>query len=197
MITVAQIAPLRQQQTGFDETEQLKAKLAQLRYARQPFYLNAEEFEEILEWKLGQQMGRQRKMRTANTEEIIRPITGVALSISHSDQEYELELRVRTLCVLRGVGVPVASAILALTFPEKYAVIDFRGWRQIFGEERKVFFVSEYKRYMTEIRRLASELGWLAQETDYAIWEYDKRNHGKAGYYRMSRSINAGSPPSL
>jgi hypothetical protein len=74
------------------------------------------------------------------------------------------------------VGVPVASAVLALVFPEEYAVIDFRGWRQLFDEEKTVFFTPDYKKYMREIRRLANELGWHAQEVDHAIWEYDRRN---------------------
>jgi 2C-methyl-D-erythritol 2,4-cyclodiphosphate synthase len=74
------------------------------------------------------------------------------------------------------VGVPVASAILALVFPEKYSVIDFRGWRQVFGEERTTFSVSDYRRYLTEIQKLAQELGWIVQEVDLAIWEYDRIN---------------------
>lgn len=77
-----------------------------------------------------------------------------------------------------GVGVPVASAVLALVFPEKYAVIDFRGWRQVFGEERTTFSVSDYRRYLREIRRLALELEWCVQEVDLAIWEYDRINGG-------------------
>ena len=179
MITAAQIAPLRKQQIDYSETEQLKAKLAQLRIERQPLYLTATEFEEILQWKLGQQIGRQRDKRAANTDEIIHAVTGLALTITHPDKEYELELRVGILCSLRGVGVPVASAVLALVFPEEYAVIDFRAWRQIFGEEQPTLFIPEYKKYMREIRRLADELGWPMQEVDHAIWEYDRRNSSK------------------
>lgn len=82
------------------------------------------------------------------------------------------------MCASR-VSVPVASAILALVFPEKYAVIDFRVWRQVFDEERTTFSVSDYKRYLHEIQRLAHELGWQVQEVDFAIWEYDRRNSWK------------------
>jgi len=116
-------------------------------------------------------------LRIANTEEIIRAVTGLALTITHSDKEYQLELQIDILCAVRGVGVPVASAVLALTFPQEYAVIDFRGWRQVFGNDRTVFFTPDYKRYMQKIRPLAKELGWCVQEVDYAIWEYDRRNN--------------------
>jgi hypothetical protein len=177
MITVAQIEPLRTASIDYKETESLKDDLAKMRRERQPLYLNVEEFEEILQWKLGQQIGRQRDRRSANTEETIKAVTGLALTITHADKEYQLELRVNILCALRGVGVPVASAVLALVFPEEYAVIDFRVWRQIFGEDQKTFFIQDYKRYMCKIHRLANELGWPVQEVDHAIWEYDRRNN--------------------
>jgi hypothetical protein len=177
MITAREIVPLHKQAIDFDDTEQLKAKFAQLRRERKPLYLTVSEFEEILEWKLGKQIGRQRDMRAANTDEIIRAVTGLALTITHPDKEYELELRTDILCALRGVGVPVASAVLALVFPEEYAVIDFRNWRQLFNEDKTVFFTPEYKRYMEKIRLLANELGWSVQEVDHAIWEYDRRNN--------------------
>ncbi len=94
----------------------------------------------------------------------------------HPDnKDCELELRVNALCLLRGVSVPVASAMLALVYPDEYAVIDFRGWRQVFGEERQVFQTRDYKEYMREIRRLAKELGWTPQRVDHVIWEYDRR----------------------
>jgi hypothetical protein len=90
VIAAKQIAPLYKQAVDYKETERLKAKLAQLRRERQPLYLTATEFEEILQWKLGQQIGRQRKIRTVNTDEIIRAVTGLALTITHPDEEYEL-----------------------------------------------------------------------------------------------------------
>jgi len=178
MITAAQIAPLRTAAIDYEKTKRLKEKLARVRRERQPLYLTKAEFEEILQWKLGQQIGRQRERRSANTEEIIRAVTGLALTITHSDKEYELELRMGILCALRGVAIPVASAVLAHAFPEEYAVIDFRGWRQIFGEGETVFSIPKYKRYLREVRRLADELGWPVQEVDHAIWEYAGRNRG-------------------
>ncbi len=176
MITASQIKNLKTASIDFNETEQLKLKLARLQKERQKFFLTGSEFDDILRWKLRGQYGRQRTRRASNTEELIRTITGVALTITHPDKDYELELRVHLLCSLRGVGVPVASAILALVYPQEYAVIDFRGWRQIFGEDRSTFSVANYKRYMKEIRKLARELGWLVQEVDLAIWEYDRRH---------------------
>jgi len=176
MITASQIAPLRGQASDAAKTDQLKADLARLRSERDPLYLTVDEFDRILRWKLRQQIGRQRIRRSVNTDVVIRSVTGLALTITHDDPDYQTELRIGVLRSLRGVDVAVASAFLALSFPEDYAVVDFRGWRQVFDEDRRTFSISDYKRYLWEIRRLARELGWPAQEVDLAIWEYDRRN---------------------
>jgi|DewCreStandDraft_5_1066085.scaffolds.fasta_scaffold03345_3 thermostable 8-oxoguanine DNA glycosylase len=176
MIEAAQLIPYRTSSDDFAETKRLKEKFATLPQKRVPLYLTLEEFDEILRWKLLGQYERLRERFKANTEEVIRTVTAAALSLTHPDEEYEIELRLGILCSLRGVGVPVASAILALVFPESYAVVDFRVWRQVFDEERTTFSVADYKRYLREIRRLARELGWTVQEVDLAIWAYDRNN---------------------
>jgi len=176
MITAAQIVSYRTSADDYQETERLKTSLSCLRRERVPLYLTGAEFEQILTWKLRSQYGRQRERRKANTEDVVRAVTGLALTITHPDDEYETELRVATLCALRGVSVPVASAVLALVFPEKYAVIDFRGWRQVFGKEKAVFTIRDYCRYLRELRLLADQLRWPVQEVDLAIWEYDRKN---------------------
>ena len=176
MITAVQLIPYRVSGDDNALTEHLEAHFAQMKRERHPFYLTLDEFDQALQWKLRGQYGRQRERRKANTDDVVRVVTGAAFAIEHPDKDYETELRFGILCTLRGVGVPVASAILALVFPERYAVIDFRGWRQVFGEDRTVFSVSDYKRYLREIQTLAQELGWPVQEVDLAIWEYDRIN---------------------
>lgn len=174
MITAEQLIPYRTASIDYAEIERLKAAFARLRSERRPLYLTAAEFDAILQWKLRGQYGRRAGIRQANTEDVVQIVTGAALSVSHPDEDYEVELRLGILGSLRGVGIPVASAILALVFPEQYAVIDVRGWRQIFGEVKRTFSVADYKRYLREVKRLAVELGWLVQEVDLAMWEYDR-----------------------
>lgn len=175
MITADQIRHLRQGSVDYDEMQNLLSRFASIRTTRQPLFLTGDDFDALLRWKLRSQYGRQERWRQANTEEVIRSVTGVALTIMHPDPDYQLELRVGLLCTLRGVGVPVASAVLTLVFPECYGVIDFRAWRQVFGSQRSAFSVQDYKRYLSNIRHLAQELGWTVQQVDLAIWEYDRR----------------------
>ncbi len=63
-----------------------------------------------------------------------------------------------------GVGVPVASAVLALTEPLEYGIIDVRAWAQVFGTRKKSFDDRDYARHMTRIWDLAAELSWRAQQ---------------------------------
>lgn len=174
MLPSTQLVPYRTSSDDYTQTERLKTKFVRLRRERQSLYLTPEEFDAILHWKLRSQYGRGKARRIANTEAVVRTVTGAAFSITLPDEDYEIELRLGLLCCMRGVGVPVASAVLALVFPEKYAVIDFRGWRQVFNEERRAFSIADYKRYLRAVSRLAEELGWPVQEVDLAIWEYDR-----------------------
>jgi len=175
LIKTARIVLLRGHEIDHVQTLRLKAKLRHLRKVRRPFYLTGAELGEILRWKFGQKARSGRYRREASMEDVIRNVTSVALTITHSDKDYELELRVSILCALREVSIMVASAILALAFPDEYAVIDFRVWRQLFGKRKYAFSISDYRKYMRVMRVLAEQLGWPVQEVDHAIWEYDRR----------------------
>jgi hypothetical protein len=175
VIQAADIEKLRKEAIDYQETEQLKADLQRLRKEREPFYLTGRDLDPIFEWKLRGQFSRNKKRREENSDRIYEIITRAAFSIREDDWKLEAELRVAVLTVLHGVGVPVASAILALADPDRYCVVDFRGWRAVFGEERSGFDIPSYIRYLSKIRQLAQELGWSVQETDLAVWEYDRR----------------------
>ncbi len=178
MIKASEVAELRTVSEDYPETQRLMSLFARLRQERDPLFLTLSEFDEVLRWKLRGQYGRSHLRRQGNTESVIQTVTGAALSLSHKDPEYELELRVAILCALRGVSVPVASAVLTLVFPQSYGVVDFRVWRQLFGEERRQFGISEYKRYLKKVCALAEELNWTVQEVDLAIWAYDMKHGG-------------------
>lgn len=177
MIQPRQITHLRTTSDDYAFTEEVKDEVRLVRSTRKPFYLTATELERIFEWKLRSQYGRQQEQRARNTEAIYQTVTRAAFEIEDADWEYEATVRLGILTALPGVGVPVASAILALTEPDRYCVIDFRGWRAIFGTDRRGFSVANYRAYVSEVGQLAHELGWPVQETDLALWEYDRRTN--------------------
>ncbi|MEZ5125325.1 MAG: hypothetical protein R2826_03635 [Thermoleophilia bacterium] len=178
---------LRLDDADWQAHQQLKAKFAAARKQRDPMYLTESEFFEVAHWKLINQYGRAKRYLESNSAERIEAITSRALSFRDPDPDIEMVGRVTMLRVLPGVGMGVASAILALCFPEQYAPIDFRVWRQLFDSDLSMFEVPEYRRYLKRLRELADELAsldpandWPIQLVDYFAWEYDAAT-SKAG----------------
>ena len=71
----------------------------------------------------------------------------------------------------------MASAVLALTFPDDYRVAYFRGWRALFGEDRREFTTSQYLTYRAAADCVAHMLDWSVQERNHALWELGRRTH--------------------
>lgn len=176
MIQAADIAQLHTAAEDYPEAERLKADLRLLRKIREPFFLTKTNLDPIFKWKLRGQSGRNERHLEKNSDQAYKTITRATFWIIEDDWKLEAELRIGVLTALHGVGVPVASAILALADPDRYCVLDSRGWKAVFGEERSAFDIPSYIRYLSEIRQLAQELGWSAQETDLAVWEYARRH---------------------
>jgi hypothetical protein len=163
-------------------SEALKRHFAAAKLNRDPLFLTQDEFFQVAHWKLIGQYGRAARHLEKNRAEQIEHVTGHAFAFSApGDPDLELEVRVQILRVLPGVGMGVASAILALCDPERYAPIDFRVWRQLFGADLAMFDLPEYRRYMARLRELVAELrridpegAWTVQLVDYYGWERDK-----------------------
>jgi thermostable 8-oxoguanine DNA glycosylase len=102
----------------------------------------------------------------------------LAFKTVHPDFYTETEFRLKILCCLKGVEIPVASAILTLVYPEKYAVIDFRVCRQIFGVRNQAYTPSYYKKYLSIILTLSQEYKLTPQQIDMAIWQLDIDSYG-------------------
>ena len=181
MINPEVLRPLRTVAEDYQETENLKHRLRDLKQQRPDFYLTFDELDCIFRWKL---RGQYRRVDfSENTESGYRAITSAAFSIKEANPDYEAKLRLKVLMSLPGVGIGLASAILALCDPDNYCVIDYRGWRAAFYEERHDFEPSDYLRYLQEVKRLANGLNWTPQgkvldwspqEVDLALWVFDQ-----------------------
>ena len=160
------------------ETRKLKEDLAGvLGKAGASASLGVEELRRIARWKLGSQWGRVEGHLSQLTEDLVRCVTGATLALSGHDLPDEIATRV-SLDLLRslpGVGMGVASAVLALTLPDHYCVIDFRGWRALFHpQERREFTKAHYLTYRAGVICLARQLDRSVQDVDHALWELDR-----------------------
>jgi hypothetical protein len=131
--------------------------------------------------------------RRSNLEEIVawKSERRLALIGDNSDSEIadalRLALRAReprsalaVLTGLRGVGTPMASAILTALDQERYTVIDFRALEALGVADADADLEFYVRRYLPECKRLASEAGVSLRTLDRALWAWSKRK-GETG----------------
>lgn len=128
--------------------------------------------EPIVRWK----SERAVQYLIGNSNEKIRQALAIAASPASST-----ETAVKALLDLHGVDLPVASAILAAIFPERYTVLDFRTLEALGHARHDVRF---YEEYLAFCKRLAEsdivkpQSGLPAptplRTLDRALWEWSK-----------------------
>ena len=125
------------------------------------------EFLRMCRWKSPRAMPHY----VRNSAARIRRVSRAALASRSERQRMEL------LTGLRGVSVPIASAILTLIDPARYGVLDIRAWQLLFAMgvvERKPggrgFAVSDWERYLTVLRLHARRLAISARVVEYTLF---------------------------
>ena len=126
----------------------------------------------IFDWKTG---GRGRSRLTKNTDEEIADALTVA---PHAQTD---RIAMAPLCGLHGVAVPVASAILTATYPEKFTIIDFRALETLGVRRRdQRFDLENYLAYLSFCRSTASRYRVALRDLDRALWQ-TSRNKSSRG----------------
>jgi hypothetical protein len=166
-----QLAEQYWQETGEKERELEKAAFEAGEAIRNGDYTLAN-LEAIVRWK----SERVVHYLIANSNEKIKRALAVAAS-----PEASTEAAVQALLELHGVDIPVASAILAAIYPERYTVLDFRALEALGHARHDVKF---YEEYLDFCKRLAESNIVTAQSglpaptplrtLDRALWEWSK-----------------------
>lgn len=155
-------------------------------------YLLRKEFLSICEWKTK----RQRENFKHNKEDRVKGVTRSVMA-AHPNLKSQISLLIPPNG-LTGVGIPVASAILTVIYPEEYCVIDYRTWRALYWiQQEPLAFKSysdfsttldylgrypsrkSYLYYLNQIKELATESGMVPRAIEMALWVFD-REGGKA-----------------
>jgi thermostable 8-oxoguanine DNA glycosylase len=157
---------------GFLETQRLKEKICRCLENRSPRYLTAAELDQILLWKLDTQYHRSKAQRSVNTDSVVIPITSAVFLVNSQSFQYETELKIKLLTSMRGIGTPLASAVLAITDPNNYCVIDSVLWEAIYGQEKDTFSIKDYLCFLEYINSLSKKIGLPLQEAEFALWTY-------------------------
>lgn len=143
-----------------------------LRVVRQRGYLTKGEFLTICRWKSPRAIRRCE----SNSPARIRRHSATALN-SRSERA-----RFEALVDLDGVGTPTASAILTLTNPRRYGVLDIRVWQLLheFGSVTTKpggvgFAFDDWHHYLMTLREHAKHLGVSVRAVEYSLFFYHQR----------------------
>jgi hypothetical protein len=144
--------------------------------AAQRGYLASADLAEIGSWKTR----RVKSYLARNDYDQIEDVTRVAFALGTPDR-----LRHRILCLLAGVGHPMASAVLTVWRPNEHTVLDYRSM-EAFRElaRRRVLeadppegrrgVLPDYWAYLRFYRAIAERLGVSYRDLDRALWKWNK-----------------------
>jgi hypothetical protein len=128
-------------------------------------FLTKEDLLKIVKWKMARLWAKRHlKEIEKNLDSKIIEVTGKALKVSDDKSRIEL------LTEIHQVGVPLASTILSMLDPKKYAVVDINGWYALYGKEKKSFSANDFAVYNAKVRELCSRCSMTAREIDKALF---------------------------
>ena len=155
----------------FANLDALRGEFSRKLHSRKEKYLDSKEFEQILCWKLDTQAQRSKQLRLSNVDGLIIPITKAYFNLKSENFDYETEVKIKILTSLKGVGTPLASAVMAITEPQKYCIIDSVLWEYIFNEEKSSFTTNDYLKLHRIILELSEKLERDVQKTEFTLWK--------------------------
>ncbi len=135
--------------------------------ARRRGWYERQEFLDVVRWKTkGRGIGRAQR----NQADFVMAATQMGFLAAHP------AVAVAALTSLAGVQVPVASALLTASYPDRYTVTDFRSQESIvdWGGNRSYSTLRDYVGYIDTCCEQASRLGVTMRQLDRALWAYSK-----------------------
>ena len=115
-----------------------------------------------------------------NSQAKIRQVLAIAAS-----PDTPVKQAVEALISLRGIDVPIATAILSAISPERYNVLDFRALEALGNPRHNIEFYAEYVEFCRRIaeRGIVKPQDGLPGPTalhalDRALWEWSRKHTG-------------------
>jgi len=154
----AQIPRLAQRYTYADDSD---ARQAGQRIAAGDF--SRENLRMIVAWKSSRSTGLLAKNSDADIADALRLAVGAETE----------RAAVAVLPGLRGVEIPVASAVMTAIHPERYTILDYRALEAL-GVSRSFYTIDFYLEYLACCRGLARKRPGGLRELDRAMWQWSK-----------------------
>ncbi len=150
-----------------------------------------EEFRRMCRWK----SPRARRLWEVNSAARVRAVARAVLA-TRSERR-----RMQLLTSLRGVGVPIASAILTLVDPRRYGVLDIRAWQLLFAlhsvaanPRGQGFTIAQWQQYLSALRHHARRLGVTARAIEYTLFECHRKFQQGTLYVRSKPRLRPRNP---
>jgi len=157
-----------------DENKETRDLIEELKDVIRRGYFTREEFLKMGRWK----SPRPKKWYESNSEKDINKISEKVFSTNYERRRIEL------LSKLKGVSIPAASAILMLTNPQRYGVIDIRVWQvlYLYGSVNVKptgvnFSFQNWYNYLKQIRYFAESFNVMARDIERTIFYYHREKH--------------------
>lgn len=130
----------------------------------------------IYRWKMQSwsHLGQEGRYFNRNTDDhVTSTLRFVVEEVRRSDN---CGRPLRELQSLKGIGLPVASAILTAIFPDKFTVIDVMALRALGNPGPKSKDDCFYNRYLKYCRAKADFLKISLRDFDRALWQWGHEN---------------------
>jgi len=159
--------------------------IRRLRHAIADGKLSRGEFLEVCSWKSPRAL-RQCERNSAKT------VIAVTRQVFASRSERK---RMELLTSLYGVSVPTASAILTLTNPRRYGVIDIRVWQLLFrlksvnrNPRGQGFRFDHWRDYLNVLRHHAKRLGVSVRLVELSLFKFHQ-DHQRGTLYETENRL--------
>jgi thermostable 8-oxoguanine DNA glycosylase len=168
------ISELLDAELTVEEDGDTQMLINELEGAAERGFLTKDEFMKICMWK----SSRPKNWYLKNSDKTIEETTAKVF-----DTQYE-KRRMQLLTKLNGIRIPTASAILTLTNPQDYGVIDIRVWEVLYqygsvnvNPTGTNFSFENWYNYLMKLRYFAEKHGVKARDVERTIFEHDYTIH--------------------
>ncbi len=144
---------------------------------RERGFVEFDDFYQICMWKSARQ--KQNYLKNKNA---IEDISRKAFA------EKDELLKMKQLLELKGVGIPMASAILTIVFPDKYAVIDVRCIQMLnkLGIKiKETITINRWLEYLKIMRELARENNFTPRQIDQILFSMHREMLEKNNFQNL------------
>jgi hypothetical protein len=143
-----------------------------LRHVAEDRELSRGEFLDICQWKSPRSIRQCERNAARTVEEVSRKVFATGSE----------KRRVELLTNLRGVSIPTASAILALSDPQNYGIIDIRVWQLLFSLKSvrenprgQNFTFAQWYHFLKILRYHAERLDCPVRNVELTLFKFHQR----------------------